>query len=129
MSFDPQMTLNKRTGKYRMTMKDGDPVSTEEPTYEILTMLTESPGWIMEETPRQGPLNESVPEITQYARNNTPSALKGTIESRMEPLIADKVLVSAEVTEVNIGDGDVSFGMSYQRPGAPPTETQIELAT
>lgn len=115
---DPQMEFNPATGKHRMVLVNGDLVPTDAPDYEILTMLTEDPGWFMEETPRRGSLVREF-EITTRL---TPSQMKASLEDRCDPLKPD-VLTDAECVSVTQpADGQLAFQLRYTQPGKPPAE-------
>jgi len=126
---DPLMTLNVATGQHRIVLKDGDPVEDDSPTYQCLTMLYEAPGWIMEETPREGSLKQEFEETGQ----NTPSQFKAAVERRCEPMIQERVLVSAEctsVTQETRTDGTaVYFNLLYKAPGEPAREAPIAIGS
>ncbi len=123
---DPVMDFNERTGKHRIRLVDGDPVPSDGPEYEILTMWTESAGWPMEESPRRGPLNEEFPEST----SGTPSALKTSLEERCEPLridrVLDEIICEAVVTP---RPGVIVFSARYRRPGRPAERKKLEMGT
>jgi len=112
------MDFDATTGRHRIRLVDGDPVLSDLPDYEILTMLTEDPGWYMEETPRRGSLLREFENTTRL----TPSQMKASLVDRCDPLKPD-VLVDAECVSVTQpADGQLAFRLQYTQPGKPPGE-------
>ena len=121
---DPQIDFNATTGRHSIRLVNGDPVMDDSPAYEILTMLTEDPGWLMEETPRRGNLLREFETTTR----STPSIMKASLEDRCEPLKPD-VLTDAECTSVTQpADGQLAFILRYTQPGVPvPADLSLEV--
>ena len=121
------MELNIATGHHRIVLVNGNPVEDAGPVYPLLSMLYEGPGWPMEETPRQGSLEDEFKETGQ----DTPTQFKAAVERRCQPLIDDKRLVSAECTSVeqvvDRAGSSIQFNLRYQQPGEPVQVTPVAI--
>jgi hypothetical protein len=122
------MDYNERTGAYRIRLVNGDPVETDDCTYAVLSMLCEDPGWLMEETPREGNLVQALAETTVRTRGDT----KAAVEQRLRHLIDDGVLVDARCTDVSTydmesGGREIDFAATIQKPGQSPRAVQAQL--
>ena len=126
---DPLTELNLQSGRHRIVLRDGDPVPDDSPSYEILSMLYEDPGWPMEETPRQGNLKSEFDETGQ----DTATQFKAAVERRCEPIIDDRIIVSAECTSVrqvvDTQGSKIFFNLLYKTPGEPTREAPIEIGS
>lgn len=128
MLSDPAMDYNPATGQHRIRLVNGDPVESDDLGYAVLTMLSEDPGWLMEETPRKGNLVVALAETTTRTR----AECKGAVEDRLQPLIDDGVLVDARCTDVETfdletGGRGIDFAATIQRPGQSPRSIQSQL--
>jgi len=114
---NPQMELNTLTARQRIVLVNGNPVEDTSPAYQILSMLSEDPGWSMEETPREGSLLAEFAETGQ----NTATQFVAAVERRCDPLLNEQVLTSATCTSVRqelTRDGSkISFALQYKTPG------------
>ena len=117
---NPKLELNLSTARQRIVLVNGNPVEDTSPAYQIGSMLSESPGWIMEETPREGSLLDEFAE-TSSSSATTATQFVAAVERRCEPLIQERVLTSAKCTSVRqqiTSDGSViTFGLLYKTPG------------
>jgi hypothetical protein len=117
---NPKLELNLSTARQRIVLVNGNPVEDTSPAYQIGSMLSESPGWIMEETPREGSLLDEFAE-TSSSSATTATQFVAAVERRCEPLIQERVLTSVKCTSVRqqiTSDGSViTFGLLYKTPG------------
>lgn len=124
---NPLMELNIETAQHRIVLVNGNPVEDTSPDYGILSMMSEGPGWFMEETPREGSLLEEFREVGL----DTPTQFKNAVERRCEPFLRSGAITSAECTSVRQeirGDGSaIFFTLQYTQPGEPerPLATAI----
>lgn len=122
--MDPQLSYNPQTGKHSIKLVDGDPVMDDSPFYEILSMLTEGPGWPMEETPRRGSLADEFPEATSV----TPSRFRTSIEERCAPLVLDRTIESATCQSVTQPTKEsIAFALSYVVGGKRARDLLVEI--
>lgn len=123
MKANPVTDLNLMTARHRIRLVNGNPVEDSSPAYQILSMLSEDPGWAMEETPREGSLLSEFEETGQ----NTVTQFVAAVERRCEPLIAEQVIVSAtcsNVRQVLTRDGSAFyFDLTYKTPGSTDEES------
>jgi hypothetical protein len=117
---NPRLELNTATARQRIVLVNGNPVEDLTPAYQIGSMLSESPGWVMEETPREGALLD---EFSETSSNSATTATQfvAAVERRCEPMIQERVMTSAKCTNVQqtiTPDGSViTFGLLYKTPG------------
>lgn len=128
MLSDPLLEQNPKTGQHRIVLVNGDPVETDDCLYASLSMLCEDPGWMMEETPREGNLVQALAETTLRTRSDT----KGAVEQRLRHLIDDGVLVDARCTDIDVedietGGRSIDFVALIQKPGESPKSVQSQL--
>lgn len=126
---DPTMSLNTRTGRYRIVLENGEPIFSDRPDYPALSMLFEDPGWPMEQTQRRGSILKEFPEST----SNTPTLFKSAVESRLDPLVQSQDIVFARCTDIKLlrrPDGTAITGnIEYQQPGRPAAPLPFEVTT
>ncbi len=117
---NPKLELNTATARQRIVLVNGNPVEDLTPAYQIGSMLSESPGWIMEETPREGALLDEFAETSSNSAT-TATQFVAAVERRCEPMIQERVMTSARCTNVQqtiTPDGSViTFGLLYKTPG------------
>ncbi len=117
---NPKLELNTATARQRIVLVNGNPVEDTSPAYEILSMLSEDAGWVMEETPREGSLLDEFSE-TRSNSATTATQFVAAVERRCEPMIQERVMTSAKCTNVQqtiTPDGSViTFGLLYKTPG------------
>lgn len=128
MLKNPAMDYNERTGAYRIRLVNGNPVPVEDCAYQVLSMLSEDPGNIYEETPRKGNLVEALAETTRRTRGDT----KAAVDERLRPLVDDGLLIDARCEDVDVidletGGRGITFGASIQKPGQSPSAVQVQL--
>lgn len=120
---DVTVQYNPKTGRQRVQLQNGEPIPDETRTHEIISLLCEDPGWPMEETPRAG----NIGRVYQEATSGTPSRFKADVEERMQPLVAEGALTSAECETPTFEDGALSFTLRTERPGADPEPLNLEI--
>jgi hypothetical protein len=125
---NPDMSYNERTGAYRIRLVNGNPVPVEDCAYQVLSMLTEDPGGIYEETPRPGNLVEALAETTRRTRGDT----KAAVDVRLRPLVDDGLLIDARCQDVDVvdletGGRGIAFSATIQKPGQSPGAVQVQL--
>lgn len=123
---NPQTELNPLTARHRIVLVNGNPVEDTSPAYQILSMLSEDPGWVMEETPREGSLLAEFAE-TSPSPATTTTQFVAAVERRCEPLINERVVTSATCTSVRqelTPDGSqIRFALQYKTPGNSDEQT------
>lgn len=128
MLSDPLLEYNPKTGNHRLVLVNGDPVESDDCGYACLSMLCEDPGWLMEETPREGNLVQALAETNRRTRSET----KAGVEQRLRHLVDERVLIDAtcdsvDVVDLETGGRGVRFSALIQKPGQSPQPLQVQL--
>lgn len=125
MAFDVTIKYQPSSGRQRVVLKDGEPVPDDSLAHEMVSLLCESPGWAMEETPRKGNLARAFQEYT----SGTPSRFKAAVEDRLQPLIDEQLLEDVECDSVDLEteDGSLAFTVLPTRRGQPTDVEPVEL--
>lgn len=125
MPFDVQIGYQPSTGRQRIVLRDGEPVPDTSLAHEMVSLLCESPGWPMEETPRRGNLARVFQEFTR----GTPSRFKAQAEERLQPLVLEELLSDVECDSVVLDEerGALSFSILPTRPGEPADSEPVGL--